>query len=331
VSEFVTCAACGARMKADRQRCLRCDEPLAAVAGRPSPAPVRLSARQWTVALGGGALALAGVAALLWAGRPVLEEETAQAYTAPRARTSARTASARGASDDSDSRPMPVAVPPSAAFLDSSRGATAAFTTGDFAAARAKFEEALKHKPDDPSALNGLGQALIRTGDLRGALARFERAAELAPGEWEYRFNLGHALSRLSMWDRAITEYRQAATLFPGDYATQFNLAMSLHKKGDFAAAIPEFERAIELAPAEGSFHIALGNSFERVGKLAEARREFARYLEMEPSAPDAAAVKAHLDELDAALRAPGTGRASAESATGAASSAAAPEGAAQP
>ena len=186
-------------------------------------------------------------------------------------------------------------------FYDKTRAGTAAFLTGDLNKAQQQFEAALSQKPDDPEALNSLGQVLDRQGDVQGAIARFERAIQLAPDKWAYHFNLAHAVSRQSQWSRAADEYREAVRLFPDDYATQFNLANALHKQGTDAAAIPEYEKAIQLAPSEASFHIALGNSYQAVGKLAEARKAFETYLEVDPSAPDADKVKAHIQTLSAA------------------------------
>jgi len=47
---FVICSQCGAHIKADRRRCLRCREPL--VAYRPPALPLP----KWLEALGGGTL-----------------------------------------------------------------------------------------------------------------------------------------------------------------------------------------------------------------------------------------------------------------------------------
>ena len=177
-------------------------------------------------------------------------------------------------------------------------GGTAEFSNGDLAAAKAKFEEALKSKPDDPELANNLGLTLERTGQLDAAIARYTQAVQLNGRSWAYHFNLAHAVSVRQEWDRAIAEYRIARDLFPADYATQYNLAITLHRKGDEAAAIPEFEKAIALAPTEASFHLALGASLEKAGRLSDAKREYQQYVDMAPSATDADQVRAHLQGL---------------------------------
>ena len=294
----VTCAACGARIRADRERCLRCFEILVAA---PEPKLIeRLTPEQKRLVAGAAVVAVLLVAVLAWRNRPVPIDDTAPALQ-PRA---AGGGAAAGPPAAAAARPGTASVAPAGAFLDTSRAGTAAFLTGDLQGARAQFEAALEHKPDDPEALNSIGQILDRQGDLEGAVARFEKAISIAPDRWAYHFNLAHAIGRQGDWARAADEYREAARLFPDDYATQFNLALAVQRSGDAQAAIPEFEKAIRLAPAEASFHLALGNSLQSARRLPEARKAFETYLEMAPSAPDAAKVKAHIEVLSAAISA---------------------------
>jgi tetratricopeptide (TPR) repeat protein len=305
VATYVTCASCGARIRADRERCLRCFEILVAA---PEPKLLeRLTPEQKRLVAGAAVVAVLLVGVLAWRNRPTPIDDAAPAVQ-PRAAGSGAAAGPPAAS--AVARPSTAYVAPPGAFLDTSRAGTAAFLTGDLRGAKAQFEAALEHKPDDPEALNSIGQILDRQGDLQGAVARFEKAIALAPDRWAYHFNLAHSVGRQGDWTRAVDEYREAVRLFPDDYATQFNLALAAQRSGDAQAAIPEFEKAIRLAPAEASFHLALANSLQAAGRLPEARKAFETYLEMEPSAPDAAKVKAHIQVLSAAIsaRAPAPG-----------------------
>lgn len=302
MADFVTCAACGARIRADRERCLRCEQIL--VAAPVPPRIQRLTPEQQRFAAGAAVVAVVLVGALAWRNRPTVTDDAApaQALRPPAAVAAAAAPPASPAAN----RPATAWNAPPGAFLDTSRAATAAFLTGDLQRSKEQFEAALEQKPDDAEALNSIGQILDRQGDLAGAIARFEKAIAIAPDRWAYHFNLGHAAGRQGDWTRAADEYREAVRLFPDDYATQFNLALALQRGGDAAAAIPEFEKAIRLAPAEASFHLALGNSLQAAGRLPEARKAFQTYLEMEPSAADAGKVKAHIETLSSAMNAKG-------------------------
>src|SRR5947208_583416 len=306
---YVICASCGARIKANRERCLRCDEPL--VAAAPAPAPLRLP--DWLTASNGRMLMVgAGVslvvllaATIVWesSSGPALDDVARPAPGAPLTSLRAGASAPPGGAAAATSEPFtPVTS------VDSSRLAGAAYSTGDLATAKAHFEDAVAKNPDDPDAINGVGQVLARQGQIDEAIQRFTRAIELAPNKWTYHFNLAHAEGQLGHWDSAIAEYRTAAGLFPQDYATQYNLAMALHKKGDDEGAVGEFKRAIELAPSEPSFHLSLGISLEKTGKVADAQREYAQYLEMEPSAPEAQKLKAHMQALASGQTATQTG-----------------------
>lgn len=297
---YVVCAACGARIKADRTHCLRCEAPLPArsparAASAPSDRRTRL------VAAAGAAVGLC-VVGLLWLNRPSTTGIQIPPPVAPLP-ANVQASVPGGAPASVAGAETPTLAP--VTFLDSSRAADAAFNSGNFQNARVHFEDALQKNPNDPEALNSLGLTLERVGDIPGAIARFERAVDLAADKWAYHFNLAHALVRQSNWDRAVAEYRRAAELFPEDYATQFNLAMTLQKQGDDRAAIPEFEKAIALAPGEPSFHVALGNSLAKTRRFTDAQREFRLYLELDPAAPDAAKVKAHIQTLAAAAAPP--------------------------
>jgi Flp pilus assembly protein TadD len=301
VATYVTCAACGARIKADRERCLRCFEILVAA---PEPKLIeRLTAEQQRLVAGAAVVAVLLVGVLAWRNRPTPIDAAAPA-PAGRPGGAWNGAAAGPPPASATARPSTAYVAPPGAFVDTSRAGTAAFLTGDLQGARQKCDAALAHKPDDPEALNSIGQILDRQGDLEGAGARFEKAISIAPDRWAYHFNLAHTVGRQGDWTRAVDEYREAARLFPDDYATQFNLALAVQRSGDAQAAIPEFEKAIRQAPAEASFHLALGNSLQAAGRLPEARKAFETYLEMEPAAPDAAKVKAHIEVLSAAISA---------------------------
>jgi tetratricopeptide (TPR) repeat protein len=300
VATVVTCAGCGARIRADRERCLRCEQIL--VAAPEPPRIQRLTPEQQRYAAGAAVAVVVLVGVLAWRNRPAVVDDTApaQAYQ-PRTAAANATAAPRAATT---SRPASAHTAPPGAFLDTSRAATASFLTGNLQQSREQFEAALQIKPDDAEALNSVGQILDRQGDITGAIARFEKAISIAPDRWAYHFNLAHAVGRQGDWTRAADEYREAVRLFPDDYATQFNYALALQRGGDPASAIPEFEKAIRLAPAEASFHLALGNSLQAAGRLPEARKAFETYLQMEPSAPDAGKVKAHIETLSAAISA---------------------------
>ena len=337
MAEYVVCSSCGARIKATRQRCLRCLEPLH---GDESPSYPSLSlSRVQTLALAGGvSLAVLALVVVLWWTRPQEADPVARPYSTPssaqprpdglrakplherpervledvvaedhQAALAAREVAGEAERLRDPARALlhPVGEPAAevAAVADVRRPAGTALTGGNLESARASYEAVLEKKADDPEALNGLGLVLERSGKLDEAIARYAQAAQLVPDKWTYRFNLAHAEAQAQRWDRATADYREAVRLFPDDYATQYNLALALHNQGDDRAAIPEYEKAIQLAPSEPSFHLSLAMSLERLGKTSDAAREYQQYLQMNPSAPEAEKIRAHVQSLTATAR----------------------------
>jgi Flp pilus assembly protein TadD len=236
-----------------------------------------------------------GVLALLFVGYTVWDRlSSADADTPPRRVSTAAPSSGSGQT----AAPAAEVSLWSATSLDARRKGGPEPTASELAAARARDEEALVKRPDDPEALNNLGLVLERSGQIDEAIVRFSRAAQLGPRNWAYHFNLAHALAQRQNWDRAVSEYRIAAGLYPTDAATQCNLATALQKTRDDAAAIPIFERSVQLAPGDADCHLGFAASLEREGQTADARREYKQYLELAPSAPDADTVKSHLESM---------------------------------
>ena len=251
----------------------------------------------WLRARGGGTLIFGavGVLAVLFVGYTVWDRLSSSVADPPPRRASTASPSSGSGPTSAPAREVSLW---SATSLDARRKGGPEPTAAELAAARARDEEALAKRPDDPEALNDLGLVLERSGQIDEAIARFSRAAQLGPRNWAYHFNLAHALAQRQTWDRAVSEYRIAAGLYPTDAATQCNLATALQKTRDDAAAIPIFERAVQLAPGDPDCHLGFATSLEREGQMADARREYKQYLELAPSAPDADTVKSHLESL---------------------------------
>jgi Flp pilus assembly protein TadD len=305
LASYVICAECGARIRSDREYCLRCGEPLRGV--EPPAPPLQLHEALGLSEVAFRALAVVaavvvGVVVMwLWVTRPEPLDEVARPIQQTNARKVPPPAPApeTAIAPPADIDPFTASSSsPARTAPDTRRDGSGAFAAGDYSSARDFYQSAVDKNPNDADAHNNLAQALEHMGQVDDAVKHFERAAALVPDKWAYRFNLAHALSAADKWDRAVTEYREAVRLFPADYATQYNLALALYKKGDAAAAVPEFEKAIALAPNEASFHFSLGMTYEKLGRVAEAVREYRKFLEMDPQSPDAPKLRSHVEAL---------------------------------
>jgi tetratricopeptide (TPR) repeat protein len=284
VAEYVVCTKCGTRIKAGREFCLRCFEPL------PNPdEPVRvpvweslgLSQNTEIMVVAGTALAAVGLVLLIWqTPAPMATDDVAR-----------------------PANPVPVqTLPAPSAPAEVAPGAAVAAGTpvidSGLETARDGYEDKLAGRPNDPELHTQLGQVLRRMGRTDEAVQHFERAVALDPRKPSYRANLAQASSDLGQWDRAIDQYREATRLLPGDYGAQYALAMALQKKGDDQTAIPEFQKALKFNPAESGAVLGLATSLEKTGHVDDARQEYQKYVEMRPIPADVDRVKAHLAQL---------------------------------
>jgi tetratricopeptide (TPR) repeat protein len=301
VDEFVVCPSCGTRIKAGREFCLRCFEPLP-TSDRPVRLPIwvslGLSETKKQMVAGGAGAAVVALLAIIWMTEPARVDDTARPVVAPAARSNLPTPARSStptpgppvAADTIGGAPVFEPTPIGAGPITQSAADLAALESK-----RAAAEAELVKRPDDVGLLNDLGQALTGLGRPGDAVPRFERAIELAPDNARYHTNLARAAFQAGLWDRAVGEYREAARLRPQDFIVQYTLALTLHRKGDDAAAVAEFQRAIELGANDAGVHLSAGVSLETVGRIDEAVREYRKYLVLQPDSTDAERLKAHL------------------------------------
>ena len=299
---YIACRACGTRIRADRESCLRCGEPLEA-----APETVSLqtisSGRPLLVAIGTGVIIVAAAAAI-WFNRPQIERNDAAAQPL----ASPRPAAAPGAKPAAATAPViPVTATGSSQVASAESGLppdTMVDASGilaasdDEPAARDRYAQAASQNPQDPAAQDGYGRALARAGDHAAAVEKFARASELMPNNWVYHFNQAYLLAQDQDWSKALLELRQAARLAPDQFGVQFDLAVALHKTDDEAAAIPQYQQAMRLAPNDPRTHLALALSFERTGRPADARAQYQAYLSAAPSASDADKIRTQMEAL---------------------------------
>lgn len=304
--EFVVCPACGTRIKAGREFCLRCFAPLPTAERPIKPSmwvSLGLSDTKKQVVIGAIAAVVVGLVVLIYLTEPPEVDDTPRpAATAVTPRPAAAPGESGTAAPATSSESA--AAGSAGVFELAPVAAPSPLSAADVAgldAKRTAYESQLATSPDDPTLLNDLGLVLDQLGRSGDAIPRFERAIELSPQQANFHFNLAHAAVGAGLWDRAVTEYRAAARLRPQDYLAQYAVALTLHRKGDDADAIPEFQKAIKLSPNDPNAHLALGVSLEIVGRADEAVKEFRRYLAIQPTSADADRLRAHLHALGVA------------------------------
>lgn len=121
---------------------------------------------------------------------------------------------------------------------------------GDAAEAIVEYETAVRLRPQDATANNALGGALIASGKVDRAMAYLRRAVQVSPEYFDARYNLGNVLASAGDFAGAAEQFAAAARIRPDDADAHANLGSALGELGRFAEAKAEFERALEINPA---------------------------------------------------------------------------------
>src|SRR5437867_3380290 len=95
--------------------------------------------------------------------------------------------------------------------------AAAYAATGNREGAQAQFQEALRLKPDNASALMGLANLYLKKGEENQAISLLQKTIGIAPKAYQPRFLLGSAYNRLRRHEEAVIELQTALRLGGGE------------------------------------------------------------------------------------------------------------------
>jgi len=118
--------------------------------------------------------------------------------------------------------------------------------------ARKCYEDALKIRPDDPTALNNLAYLKADDGvDLDQALAYAQRAQNKMPNDLNVRDTVALIYVKKNLTDDSLRMLRELVTQKPDSPTFHLHLAMALYQKGDRPTAKKELEAALRNKPSE--------------------------------------------------------------------------------
>lgn len=155
------------------------------------------------------------------------------------------------------------------------------FEGGRYAEVETQAYDLLALFPDDGSTWTYLGACLQKQG--KNALAVLKKGAELSPDDPIALNNLGNDQRQIGQLSEAIQTYRLALKLNPDAAEIYCNLGIALQDYGHLEEAVENFRNAIKLKPDFDGFHSSLGVALEASGLLAEAVGSYRRALEINP------------------------------------------------
>jgi Flp pilus assembly protein TadD len=158
---------------------------------------------------------------------------------------------------------------------------------GRFAESEACARAALRLRPDDADAMNGLGVAVWKQGRQEEAEAILRRAAEQDPSHFGALTNLGSLLIDRRRAAEAADCFRAAIRARPDAFHARMHLGTVMSNDGDFEGAEEWLVSALELGPdsPEALQNVAINRA--RQGRWAEAAAYYERAMALQPENPE--------------------------------------------
>lgn len=149
---------------------------------------------------------------------------------------------------------------------------------------------AVAAQPNQPGALETLGEALVAAGNENDAVGYFERALAVNPHLTGAREDLGDALIQQRNWPAAASAFREVVVESPNDAAARRKLGeltrllgYTSAQKGSLADAVMYWRESLRYRPDDAVLHGDLGAVLARMGQVREAVPELEMALRLNP------------------------------------------------
>ena len=162
----------------------------------------------------------------------------------------------------------------------------------DFGQARSQSvqslcDEILRHRPDEPGALNLLALLALQRKKPVQALSLVDRALRADSSQPWLHNTRAQALSALGRLKEAKLAYAQAWSLRPGSAAIANNLGCLIRTMGDVAEAVGWFNVALQAEPSCADIASNLASVLADAGEFDRAAETFDHALRLRPGCPD--------------------------------------------
>ncbi|CAN5576222.1 winged helix-turn-helix domain-containing tetratricopeptide repeat protein [soil metagenome] len=153
------------------------------------------------------------------------------------------------------------------------------FVTRNWKQAETMYQQAIRLKPEYPSAHHWYGWFLMMMGHLDESLEQIEQAQRLDPSSLYLGMVRGVPLYYKGLFDQAIKQFRLILDIDPNYSRARYYLGSALFHSGEQAAGIAEFEKVVKAEPIQQTFGL-LGYCYGAAGRHSEAR-EVLRHLDL--------------------------------------------------
>jgi TonB family protein len=153
-----------------------------------------------------------------------------------------------------------------------------AYNRGDYATAANLLRKVTSLTPQNSSAWNDLGRALMAMTELDTAVQAFQASIKNDPTSRNAYNNLGLVYWRQRKYEDAAAQFRRQIVVNPDDHYAHRNLGMMMRDQKRCSEAMAEIQKALALTPnhvetllAEGECDLDLGNQAKGISELQQA------------------------------------------------------------
>lgn len=181
-------------------------------------------------------------------------------------------------------------------FTANYNAAVEAYQAGDFEAAFAKAQEAIKLGPDKANAYNLGATIALKKKDWDQTIAWGEKSMALEPDNTTLVGMLMDAYRAKGDKVKAAEYEKKYIAANPDQPEIVYNQAVELYNKNDFKGAEPLLRKVVEGKPDFAKAHYLLGMSCVNLNKIPDMKKHLSEYLRLDPKGADAGTAKEMLD-----------------------------------
>ena len=181
-------------------------------------------------------------------------------------------------------------------FTTTYNAAVEAYQAGDFEAAFAKAQEAIKLGPDKAIAYNLGATIALKKKDWDNTIALGEKSLALEPDNTSLVGMLMDAYRAKGDKAKAAEYEKKYIAANPDQPEVLYNQAVELYNKNDFKGAEPLLRKVVEGKPDFAKAHYLLGMSCVNLNKIPDMKKHLSEYLKLDPKGADAGTAKEMLD-----------------------------------
>jgi tetratricopeptide (TPR) repeat protein len=181
-------------------------------------------------------------------------------------------------------------------FTTSYNAAVEAYQAGDFDAAFAKAQDAIKLGPDKAIAYNLGATVALKKKDWDSVIALGEKSLALEPDNSSLVGMLMDAYRAKGDKAKAAEYEKKYIAANPDQPEILYNQAVERYNKNDFKGAEPLLKKVVEGKPDFAKAHYLLGMSYVNLNKIPDMKKHLSEYLKLDPKGSDAGTAKEMLE-----------------------------------